>query len=104
MLCSLRNRAKPIAVDTKIQTVITQEIEKKIDQLVPKTEDAGRPHEQRTDLGWALESILSRVERGMTVELRFLPPVELKDDAEVDYTKSLQELERFPIRLHNRRS
>src|SRR5205823_5912829 len=36
----------------------------------------GRQHELRTGLEWALDSILTRVERGMTVEIRFLPPPE----------------------------
>lgn len=42
--------------------------------LGPPTDKAGRSKEQRTDLAWALESVLTRVERGMTMELRFLPP------------------------------
>jgi hypothetical protein len=34
----------------------------------------GRKYEQREDIKWALESILARVERGMTVEIRLIPP------------------------------
>lgn len=34
----------------------------------------GRKNEQEAQLTWALESIISRVERGMTVEIRMLPP------------------------------
>jgi len=34
----------------------------------------GRDKEQRTDIEWALESILAHIERGMIVEIRSLPP------------------------------
>jgi hypothetical protein len=37
-------------------------------------EQRGRKNEQETHIKWALNSIISRVERGMTVEVRFLPP------------------------------
>lgn len=60
--------------DRKIQEEVAIAIDQKVNELVPVKDGAGRHHEQRGDMKWALESILSRVERGMTVEVRFLPP------------------------------
>jgi hypothetical protein len=60
--------------DSKIQKEIGIAIDQKVDELIPAKDGAGRHHEQRNDMKWALESILGRVERGMTVEVRFLPP------------------------------
>jgi hypothetical protein len=37
-------------------------------------DEPGRVKEQRTDLEWALKSILAHIERGMIVEIRFVPP------------------------------
>jgi hypothetical protein len=66
--------------DSKVDKTIQNAIEEKVTATLgnPKSE-AGRHQEQRTDLAWALESILTRVERGMTVDIRFLPPVSEKD-------------------------
>lgn len=60
--------------DTKIKQEIQIAVDLKVDELIPSKDGPGRHHEQRNDMAWALESILGRVERGMTVELRFLPP------------------------------
>lgn len=65
--------------DKKIEKEIAIAMDQKVNELVPATEGPGRSHEQRTDMRWALESILGRVERGMTVEIRFLPPPPTKD-------------------------
>jgi hypothetical protein len=58
----------------KIEQQIEIAVEEKLEQLIETKDKAGRHYEQRNDLKWALESILGRVERGMTVEVRFLPP------------------------------
>lgn len=66
--------------ESKIETTLTAAVQAKVtDILGPPTDKPGRAQEQRNDLGWALESILTRVERGMTMELRFLPPKPEKD-------------------------
>jgi len=62
--------------DKKIKSTIDEAIEKQTDVLVEQIVDkTGRTHEQREHLKSALESILARIERGMTVEIRFLPSV-----------------------------
>lgn len=59
----------------KIEKTLKEAVQIEVDELIPASKDvAGRPHELRNDLSWALESVLTRVERGMTVEIRFLPP------------------------------
>ncbi|MCF8534363.1 MAG: hypothetical protein K9G48_15255 [Reyranella sp.] len=58
----------------KIRETIDSAVKAKVDKLLPTDGKAGRPAEQRSDLTRALESILARVERGMTVEVRFIPP------------------------------
>lgn len=52
-----------------------QAVERKADDLVAQIVDKSeRAREQRQHLKMSLESILARTERGMTVEIRFLPP------------------------------
>jgi hypothetical protein len=60
--------------DSKIKEKINIAVEKKVSELVPDDGSPGRAKEQKTDLKWALESILAHVERGVTIEVRFLPP------------------------------
>jgi len=68
--------------DAKIEAGIKKAIEEKTTELVGKPEKAGRKEEQRTHLTQALESILARVERGMTVEIRLLPPKAPENDSD----------------------
>lgn len=61
--------------EKKIEKTIDQALQKKVDELVAvAAEEIGRKHEQRVGIEWALKSILTRIERGMTIEVRFLPP------------------------------
>src|SRR5216684_1027298 len=61
--------------DSKIEESIKVGIEEKIKEILgPPAKGAGRSHEKRTELTWVLRSILARIERGMTMEVRFLPP------------------------------
>lgn len=66
---------------------VTTALDKNIDSEIKESRDAevnsrimdldkavGRKQEQRAGLEWALDSILARVERGMRVEIKFLPP------------------------------
>lgn len=62
-------------LNESITKTIETEVEKKVTELVDGSKaDDGRKNEQKIDLRWALESILARVERGMSVEIRLLPP------------------------------
>lgn len=60
--------------DLKIEKTIEGAVSAKVAELLKDDGKAGRSKEQITDLTWALKSILARIERGMTVEIRFLPP------------------------------
>ncbi len=68
--------------DSKIEKIIDEAIEEKTGALLKAMKaSGGRDHEKRNELTWALRSILARIERGMTVEIRFLPP-ESKSESE----------------------
>jgi hypothetical protein len=54
-----------------IEAAVTEKTEDLVKQIVHKSE---RAFEQCHQLKVSLESILERIERGMTVEIRFLPP------------------------------
>jgi hypothetical protein len=61
--------------ETKITKAIGASIDEKIKELgTPARADRGREQELHMELRWALNYALSHIERGMTVELRFLPP------------------------------
>src|SRR3546814_17998548 len=58
----------------KIRKTIDDNVSAKVTELLgPADGRAGRREEQRTDLTWTLEYILSRVSRGMTVDIRIIP-------------------------------
>jgi hypothetical protein len=59
--------------DEKIKGVLLKAIEEHANSLVPNKNGAGRHHELITDLTHALQSLVARIERGMTIELKFLP-------------------------------
>src|SRR5436190_8087533 len=58
---------------TKVEALVQRAIDNKVNELIPDPK-IGREHELRTGLDWALRYALSHVERGMTIELRFIPP------------------------------
>jgi hypothetical protein len=62
--------------DTKISTNIEQAIEVKTEELIDAIRDKGgvRINEQRQHIKLALQSLLARTERGMTVEIQSVPP------------------------------
>lgn len=85
--------------DDRIEQAIKKAIEEHVNELVPlPAGHAGRKNEQRTDLTWALEAILSRVERGMTVEVRMLPPPEDGPGAE-DAHKTYEDIRQVQEQL-----
>lgn len=59
-------------MDARIAATIEQAISDHAKELVAPTA-AGRGHEQVTAIEISLRSLLARIERGMTVELKFLP-------------------------------
>jgi len=61
--------------DDKITVKIQQAVEEKAAALVEESKlDQGRKNEIKKPLSDALEVLLAYVERGMTIELRMLPP------------------------------
>lgn len=58
----------------KIKSQVEIAVAEKTREIVSKiTGNQPRKNEQENQIKWALESIISRVERGMTVEIRLLP-------------------------------
>lgn len=79
--------------DERIASIIDKAIEQHSKELVNPPAEPGRPHEQVNEIAYALRGILARVERGMTVELKFLPPpVQIDDDVN---TQAFEELEQI---------
>jgi hypothetical protein len=61
--------------DDTIKQQVAKAVEEHTAEILKGIEDRnGRKNEQEKHLKWALESIIARVERGMTVEIRMLPP------------------------------
>jgi hypothetical protein len=86
--------------DKKIEDIIRGSIMEKVNELLPTSGGStGRVNELRTDLTWALESVLTRVERGMTVELRFLPPPQRADAAPTPGQQSVETLQEIASKL-----
>jgi len=69
--------------DDQIQNSVNEAIEEHVNSLLGKPKgQAGRINEQRTDLLWATRALFARMERGMTVEIRFLSPPSLPSKQE----------------------
>jgi len=64
----------------KLDKMIEEALDAKTAELIGTDKPINRKAEQRNDLKWALKSLLARIERGMTVEIRFLPPPPLAED------------------------
>lgn len=62
--------------DDKIRKTIEAEIKKKVGELLKSANSkTGRTKaEQKSYIKWAVETVLALVERGMKVEIRYLPP------------------------------
>lgn len=58
----------------KIKKTLADETEKKAKELITGREKEGRANELEKYIHWALEALIARVERGMTIEIRMLPP------------------------------
>jgi hypothetical protein len=71
--------------DLSITKTIDAAVEAKVKELAPPTDGKdGRAQELDTHLNHALHSLFARIERGMTVEIRFLPPPAPSDSAASD--------------------
>ncbi len=69
--------------DSKIKTEIETAVASKVEELLASGKATSkRKGELTSHLTWALESILAKIERGMTIELRIAPPP--IDDAEAE--------------------
>jgi hypothetical protein len=61
--------------DTSVKEKINAEVQQKVTKsLAAQKRDEPRQKELETHFTHALESLFARIERGMTVEIRFLPP------------------------------
>jgi hypothetical protein len=70
--------------DLSIKKTIDAAVDAKVKELAPPTDGKdGRARELETHLNYALHSLFARIERGMTVEIRFLPPPAPADSAAV---------------------
>lgn len=75
--------------DSKIEKTIKEAIDEKVSELLgPRSQTPGRTNETRGLLEWALESILARIERGLTVEIRLVPPPTKQPEAETEADKT----------------
>lgn len=74
--------------DKKINSTIDEAIEAKTEELVANVDKSERLREQRQHIKMALESMLARIERGMTVEVQFLPPATTTTNDEKEKAKA----------------
>lgn len=69
--------------DKKIKSTINDAIDSQTKTFLSQlSTQSGRAHEQGEHIKIALESILARIERGMTVEIRAVPPAIDRDNSE----------------------
>ncbi len=66
----------------KIEQQIQAAIEAKVEELTRELDDQGRKNELQNGLRYILRQFLARVERGLTVDIKYLPHSEANDDAE----------------------
>ncbi len=63
----------------KLRETIQKGVAEKVQEMLPEDGKAGRRAELRNAMTMALESLLARIERGMTVEFVVLPPPEIRE-------------------------
>jgi hypothetical protein len=67
--------------DTIIQETVETSVRQEAERLAAESgADEGRKNELANHLGVALQGMLARIERGMTVEIRFLPPTRASEE------------------------
>lgn len=91
------------ALDAGTKQIVEKQIAKRVDELLDgRDEGDGRSHEVRNSLERAMSDLFARVERGMTVEIRLLPPVaeQVADDgAAAETNAQFAELKTLATRL-----
>lgn len=71
----------------RIEKTINEAIDQRVDELIKPNKNQPRDNELRNGLRYAHRALLARIERGLTVEIRFLPPPqqdEVIDEAELN--------------------
>lgn len=69
-------------IETDIGGMVERAVESEVKRILDQRDhEEHRARELNAGLQWALESLLARVDRGMTVELRLLPPARREDVA-----------------------
>ncbi len=70
--------------DTELEKQIDKSIEEKVDELLGKSEiEQSRKTELNKALHDTLRALLARIERGMSIEVRMLPPeISIDEDGE----------------------
>ncbi|WP_155986404.1 hypothetical protein [Novosphingobium resinovorum] len=91
----------------KIEAQIKSAIEDKSAELASSVKPAARKNEISNGLNLSLREFLARVERGLTVDIRYLPPPQTADDADGDLASKtedrLQEIQAVASALEFRR-
>jgi hypothetical protein len=91
---------KPL--DDKIDELVKASIQQQVAELSSqyKLNDRGRKNELEAGLHWALDSLISRIERGMTIEIRVLaPPQENPDNDDAGQSEMYTEVDTVGRRL-----
>lgn len=83
------------AYDNKIESLVQTNIQEMKAELIREySGEKGRKNELDNSLDWALNSLVARIERGLTVEIRVLaPPAETPDGDGEERTKIYSDLE-----------
>lgn len=79
--------------EAKAEKLVDRLIEERVQQILSQKANVGRDRELKNGLVWAHHSLLARIERGMTIDVRFLPPPE--PEGNEDFTEDEAHLEAF---------
>jgi hypothetical protein len=90
-------------MDDKIDETVKASIQEQVTNLIGQYKgERGRKHELEAGLHWALDSLISRIERGMTIEIRVLaPPQRDEGDEETDRAQMYTEVDTVGRRLQS---
>lgn len=69
-------------LDDRIEKIVDEKIEQRVGEVLAGRTDSGRQNEVGNGLRLVMKGLFARIERGMTVEVRFLPPPEKEDETE----------------------
>lgn len=105
---SLRQQAKDAGFndkelkvfDDKIERAVNAAITEKVgDILAASPVEQARKNELEKGLDWSLRALLSRIERGMSVEIRLLPPARVAEDEDVPDSQPYAEVQEIARQL-----